>query len=281
MNASVPTLEERARLVRATCVDMAHNGKEGHLSSALSCVDILVALYGGWLRAYPQEPQHPERDRLIFSKGHAATALYAVLAERGFIGTELLGLYAKTDSPLPNHPCKHALPLLELSTGSLGHGLGAATGMLYGFRLDGHVKRRAVVIMSDGECNEGSVWESAMFAAAHKMEMLTAIVDNNNLQAVGRTDQLTGFTSFEDKFRAFGWAARSIDGNNMREIINSLEEIPLEKGKPTAIVAKTRGGAGISFMEDQTLWHYRCPSKDEVAAAHEELGVELSLIGRK
>lgn len=151
-------LERRARRIRATCVQMAFDGREGHLSSALSCVDILVALYYGWLRVSPATVRDRGRDRFLFSKGHACTALYAVLADRGFIPKSWLARYAQNNTMLPNHPCKHALPLLECSSGSLGHGLGVATGMLYGLRLD-QVDARAIVLMSDGECNEGSVWE--------------------------------------------------------------------------------------------------------------------------
>ncbi|KPK85870.1 MAG: hypothetical protein AMJ94_18565, partial [Deltaproteobacteria bacterium SM23_61] len=182
---------------------MAHDGKEGHLSSALSCVDILVALYYCWLNVSPEEPRKPDRDRFILSKGHGCTALYSVLADLNFIAKECLSLYAQNDSPLPNHPCKYALPILELSSGSLGHGLGVATGMLYGLRLDA-VRVRAVVLMGDGECNEGSVWEAAMFAAAQRMDSLLAIVDYNGIQAVGRSDEIMGHTSLEEKFQAFG-----------------------------------------------------------------------------
>ncbi len=269
----IALLERRALEIRATCVQMAHDGKEGHLSSALSCTDILVALYSDWLNVSPDDPQKSDRDRFIFSKGHAVTALYAVLADQGFIPKDWLSSYARTDSHLPNHPCKHSLPFLEMSTGSLGHGLGVATGMLYGFKIDG-LDNRVAVLMSDGECNEGSVWEAAMFAAAHKLDNLLAIVDNNNLQAVGRTDELTGSASFEEKFRAFGWSARTIDGNNMNEILEALSGFPFEAGRPSAIIAKTIGGAGVSFMEDQTLWQYRCPSESEVEQAFVELNAK-------
>lgn len=269
--ADISVLKKKATQMRATCIQMARDGKEGHLSSALSCLDVLVALYSGWLNVSAENPEDPARDRFIFSKGHAATALYAVLADHGFIPKEMLGTYAQSGSPLPNHPCKHSLPLVEMSSGSLGHGLGVANGMQYGFKVDG-IKRRSVVLMSDGECNEGSVWEAAMFSVAHKLDNILAIVDNNNLQAVGRTDALTGFASFEDKFRAFGWSARTINGNNMAEIVQALADFPFEKGKPSAIIAKTTGAAGVSFMEDQTLWHYRCPSKEDVEKAFAELG---------
>lgn len=278
--ALIRDLKHRAQVIRATCVQMARNGGEGHLSSVFSCADTLVALYGYWLRVSPDNIEDEERDRFILSKGHAVTALYAVFAERGFIPHDALSTYAKTGSQLPNHPCKHALPILEASTGSLGHGLGMATGMLYGFRLDGFTDRRAVVLMSDGECNEGSVWESAMFAAAHKLDHLLAIVDNNNQQAVGRTDELTGFMEFDDKFRAFGWSARTIDGHDMGALLDALDAFPFEKGKPSAIIAKTVAGKGVSFMEGETFWHYRCPSDEDVENAFKELGNVTSLVAR-
>jgi len=264
-------LERKARQIRATCVQLSHDGKEGHLSSALSCVDLIVGLYYHWLRAFPGEPRNPGRDRFLLSKGHGCTALYGALADRGFIPKEWLSSYASSNSPLPNHPCLHALPLLEFSSGSLGHGLGVATGMLYGLRLDRN-PARAAVLMSDGECNEGSVWEAAMLASAHKLERLLAIVDYNGLQAVGRSDEIMGHTSLEEKFRSFGWAARTIRGNRMDEILAALDAVPFEPGRPTALIARTVGGAGVSFMQDQTLWHYRVPSDEELAKALAELG---------
>src|SRR5579871_4891417 len=162
-------LKARAACLRATCVQMAHDGREGHLSSALSCIDVLAALYHHWLRIFPDTPRHPDRDRFILSKGHGCTALYAALADRGCFPKEWLARYAHEESPLPNHPCVHALPALEYSSGSLGHGLGVATGMAYALRLDGN-PARVVALLGDGECNEGSVWESAMFAAANRLD---------------------------------------------------------------------------------------------------------------
>lgn len=259
-------LEQAARRIRATCVQMAHDGSQGHLSSSLSCVDVLVALFYQWLRFSPENAHDRARDRFILSKGHGCTSLYAVLADRGFIPKEWLSQYARAYSPLPNHPCKHALPVLECSSGSLGHGLGVATGMVYGLRIDG-IAARAVVLMSDGECNEGSVWESAMFAAANKLNNLLAIVDYNGIQAVGRSDELMGFTSLESKFRAFGWDARTIDGHSFPEILHALQHFPAADGRPFAVIAKTKGGAGVPFMEDQVLWHYRVPSDDELSEA--------------
>lgn len=249
---------------------MAHDGREGHLSSALSCVDILVALYNRWLRVSPDNPRDPARDRFYLSKGHGCTALYAVLADCGFVPKASLAEYAHSGSPFPNHPCRHVLPILENSSGSLGHGLGIATGALYGLRLDGS-KARAAVLMSDGECNEGSVWEAAMFARAQKLDRLLAIVDNNGVQAVGRSDAIMGHTSLEEKFRSFGWAAVTINGNSISELVEALAKFPFEHGKPSAIIARTKSCAGVSFMEDDQVWHYRSPSDEDVSRALSEL----------
>jgi len=266
----LPELAVLARRIRATCVQMAFDGKEGHLSSALSCVDILVSLYHEWLRVDPTNINEPKRDRLLFSKGHAASALYSVLAERGFIDVQMLAQYAKPGRPLPNHPCKFMLPCLEISSGSLGHGLGIGTGMAYSLKYRG-LDSRVAVVMSDGECNEGSVWEASAFACAHKLDNLLAIVDNNNMQAVGRTNLLLGETSFEEKFESFGWSARTIDGHDIGEIVATLKQVPFARNKPSAIICKTRGGQGVSFMTDQTLWHYRIPSADDLSRALDEL----------
>ena len=268
---SVESLETTARRMRATCIQMAHDGQEGHLSSALSYVDVLTALYHGWLRFDLSDPRSPERDRFILSKGHGCTALYAVLADLGFIPKSVLREYGRENSPLPNHPCVYALPLLELSSGSLGHGLGVATGMLYGLRLR-RSKARVAVLMGDGECNEGSVWEAAMFAAAHKLDALLAIVDYNGIQAVGRSDDIMGHTSLERKFKSFGWEALTIDGTDMAEIVHALGEFPLAEGRPSAIIARTK--MGVSFMENDVLWHYRKPSTEELSRALEELDAQ-------
>lgn len=262
---------QSARKIRATCVQLAHDGREGHLNGALSCVDVLLALFCNWLNISPAAPKHPDRDRFIFSKGHACTALYAVLAERGFLAKECLDRYAQDDSPLPSHPCTHALPLLDWSAGSLGHGFGIGVGKAYGLRLD-KSPARVVVLISDGECNEGSTWESATFAKAHGLENLLVIVDNNGVQSVGRAAALMGYTSLEEKFTAFGWAARTIDGNDPASIQQALAAFPFTPGRPSVIIAETTAGKGVSFMEDQVLWHYRVPSDDDLRNALQELG---------
>lgn len=262
-------LEKEARTIRATCLQMAFDGREGHLSASLTYADVLVALFRRWLRPADAAEGRSE-DRFLLSKGHGCTALYAMLAACGKIPKSDLALYNRPGGPLPNHPCEHALRALEISAGSLGHGLGVATGMLYGMRVKGDAARVAV-LLGDGECNEGSVWEAAMFAAAQKLDRLLAVVDYNGIQAVGRSDDLMGHTDLAAKFRAFGWEAETVDGHDMGAIVAALERVPFRAGRPTAIVAKTR--MGVSFMEGDVLWHYRKPSADDLARALGELGV--------
>ena len=262
-------LDRIAREIRATCVQMAFDGREGHLSSSLSMVDILVALFWEWLAVFPEEPRREDRDRFLLSKGHGCASLYAVLAHRGFFPVQALGAYNQPGSPLPNHPCVHALPMLESSSGSLGHGLGIATGMAYGLRLKGS-PARVVALLGDGECNEGSVWESANFAAAQGLERVVAIVDNNGIQAVGRNDELSGHTSLEEKFRSFGWGAVTVDVDSPRALLAAMAGFPLVPGRPSAFVARTR--MGVSFMERDVLWHYRKPSAEDLRNALDELG---------
>ncbi|UCF92604.1 MAG: transketolase [Desulfobacterales bacterium] len=268
----ISLLQQTARKVRATCVQMAHDAQEGHLSGALSCVEILVVLFSYFLRLPNGNPWSAQRDRFVFSKGHACAALYAVLAETGYIPAEWLSGYAVADSPLPNHPCKRALAMLEMSSGSLGHGLGFATGMLYGLKMK-NSPARGIVLMSDGECNEGSVWEAAMFARAQRLDRLIAIVDHNNHQAVGKHDELNGFTSLGEKFRSFGWRAVEVDGNDIQELIQILDRVPFAKGRPAAVIAKTKAGAGITFMENDQRWFYRTPTTEDLEAALQELNV--------
>jgi transketolase len=227
-------------------------------------------MYYCWLRESTPGAAVDTRDRLILSKGHACSSLYAVMADAGIIPVEWLNQYATGDSHLPSHPCIHMLPALDASAGSLGHGLGIASGRSYALRLKKSTARVAV-ILSDGECNEGSIWEAAMFAAAQKLDNLLAVVDYNRIQSVGRTDELTGHTSFADKFRAFGWSVRSVDGHDIRQLRDALDAFPFESGKPSAIIATTVAGKGVTFMEDQVLWHYRVPSDDDLRRALAEL----------
>ena len=194
------------------------------------------------------------------------------MADIGFFPIKWLERYGESKFALPTHPCVHMLPQLEFSSGSLGHGLGVSTGIAYGMKLKG-LDRRSFVLMSDGECNEGSVWEAVIFAASKKLDNLVALIDYNQIQAVGRTQEIMGNTSLAKKFKSFGWKTYTIDGNNIEEVVKALSQIDYSTGQPNVIVCNTIAGAGVSFMEDQLLWHYRVPSKEDYEMALKELGV--------
>jgi transketolase len=264
-------LRAHARAVRVSTVTMAHEGRTPHVASALSSVDLLVALYFHALRVDPARPRTgPEDDRFVLSKGHGCISYYATLAQRGYFPTSRLRSYAQNGSALAEHPSPKDIPGVEIATGSLGHGLSIGAGLALARRMDAR-PGRVFVLLSDGECNEGSVWEAAMFAAGRKLEQLVAIVDYNKLQAMGRSDEVTALAPLADKFRAFGFATREIDGHAMPEIVAALDAVPFAADRPTAIVAHTVKGKGVSFMEDDLEWHYRPPSADDLARAIREI----------
>lgn len=260
-----------ARRIRSRLVEMSHVAETPHLGSALSCVDILVAAYWGFLRIDPAQPLADSRDRFILSKGHAATALYAVLAERGFFDARLLASYNEDGGVLPEHPGLQCVPGVEAATGSLGHGLPLALGMALAGRIRG-LDYRCVVLMSDGECEEGSVWEAALFAPAHRLDGVVAIVDYNKWQATGRSDEIMSLAPLAEKWRAFGWDAVEVDGHDLDALLAALRRPADGTGRPRVIVAHTVKGRGVSFMEDDNNWHYRIPTADEVRRARHELG---------
>jgi transketolase len=266
-------LRSIARTVRGTVIDLSHGAGTPHLASALSCVDILVAAYWGGLDLEPSKSEDPERDRLILSKGHAAIALYSALAHRGFFPTSLLDTFARNGSPLAEQPSPGCAPGVEAATGSLGHGLSLAAGMALGCRINGTSPRFAA-ILSDGECNEGSVWEAAMFASANRIENLAVVVDYNKWQATGRSDEVLGLAPLADKWAAFGWQAHEVDGHDVAAVRALLQGFPDGSGKPLAIVAHTVKGKGVSFMEDDNNWHYRIPDDSERVRARQELGLQ-------
>jgi transketolase len=234
-------------------------------------VDILVAAYWKFLKIDPRDAQNPARDRFILSKGHAATALYAVLAERGFFPKQLLDNFAHDGSPLAEQPAPGCAPGVELATGSLGHGLPVAIGLALGARIRG-IDNRVLVAMSDGECNEGSVWEAALFAPAQQLDRLAVVIDYNKWQATGRSNEVMALDPLRDKWTAFGWHTTEVDGHNVDALATAMSQVG-RLGGPVAIVAHTVKGKGISFMEDDNNWHYRVPTADEVAAARKELGL--------
>jgi transketolase len=230
-----------------------------------------VSVYWGSFRLDPSAPLAPDRDRFILSKGHAAPALYACLARRGYFPMDELKRFNQPGSALPEQPSPGSLPGVEAATGSLGHGLSLGLGMALASRIQGHAFR-VVVLLSDGECNEGTVWEAALFAAAQKLDNVTVLIDFNRWQATDRSTEVMAIEPLADKWRAFGWSAADVDGHDIAEIRSSLATVPFQAGRPTAIIGHTVKGRGISFMEDDNNWHYRIPDESELRAALAELG---------
>jgi transketolase len=264
--------ESICRLIRAKVVEMSWRGKAAHLGSALSCVELVVALYGGVLNTDPRNPRDSERDRLIFSKGHACTTLYATLSAFGFFPQEMLDTYATAGSVLAEEPIPNTLPGVEVATGSLGHGLSMGLGMALAAKIN-QKPYRTFVVMGDGECNEGTVWEAAMLAPAKKLDNLVAIVDFNKWQGIGRSEEIMALSPLKEKFAAFGWTAHEADGHDISEFLSLLKNVPDGTGRPVALIAHTVKGKGISFMEDDNNWHYRIPTEAELLAARAELGI--------
>lgn len=263
-------LPEIARRIRRKLVQMSHAARAPHLGSCLSCVDILVAAYWSVLDVNPTKWNEDRRDRFILSKGHGAAALYATLAFRGFFPLEDLATFNQPGSNLPEQPSPGGAPGIEAATGSLGHGLSIGLGMALAARIK-RLPNRVYVVLSDGECNEGSVWEAALFAAAHQLSNVVAIVDFNRWQATGRSEEIMAISPLADKFAAFGWSAYDVDGHDIEALAKAMLAAPNEQGKPTALIAQTVKGKGISFMEDDNNWHYRIPNQEELQAALDEL----------
>lgn len=260
-----------ANILRARIIENSSIAKVPHLGSCLSCVDILVALYWKTLAIDPKNPTDPKRDRFILSKGHAAPGLFQVLAMKSFFPEQWLENYGHDGSLFGEHPPAHGVPGVEAATGSLGHGLPIGAGLVLASKIH-KVANRVYVLLSDGECNEGSVWEAAMFAAAQKLERLMAIVDFNKWQATGRSEEVMALGPLVDKWRSFGWDTVETDGHDFATLVPILNMLP-KSDKPVAVIAHTVKGKGVSFMEDDNNWHYRIPTAEEVIAAKKELGV--------
>jgi transketolase len=272
-HVSLQHLERLARDIRIHVLWMTHRAKSSHVASSFSIADILAVLYLRTLRVDPADPHWAERDRFILSKGHACAALYAVLAERGFFPLKWLSEYCTDGGRLAGHATKSGVPGVEVSTGSLGHGLPLACGMALAGKRDGH-SYRIVNLQSDGECDEGSNWEAVLFAPHHKLDNLINIVDYNKIQSLAPVSETLGLEPLAAKFASFGWTVREIDGHDFQEIERALTEAPYQTGKPTCVIAHTVKGKGVSFMEQTVLWHYRAPSEQELRSALSELGVE-------
>ncbi len=271
MKNDIKALEKKSNYMRNQVLDMCVKAKTGHVTSSFSCVEILTALYyGGILRYDPSRPGWEERDRFILSKGQASPLLYAVLADVGFFPEDELGRFCRADGIFGVH-LQNDVPGVEITSGSLGHGLGIAAGIALAARMDNR-PFNTITLLGDGECHEGSVWESAMFAGHHKLNNLTAIVDRNKLCVTGFTEEIVQLNPLDEKWRSFGWKAVNIDGHSFKDIFSAFEEIRSDtSGRPAVIIADTVKGKGVSFLENKRFWHGLAPAGDEALVAKKEL----------
>lgn len=267
-------IEEIAKKIRKSIFKTAYFGKTGHLASAFSIVEILSVLYfKGILKYDPANPQWKQRDKLIMSKGHASLALYSVLNIIGYLKDEELNTFCKPGSFLGGEPKLGDIPGVEATTGSLGHGLSFGLGIALSNKMN-DLDSRVYVILGDGECQEGSIWEAVMSAANYKLDNLTVILDSNKLQAMGTIEDIMGIKSMNDKWKCFGWDVEEIDGHNIQQIYDALESNLQKKvKKPRIIIANTIKGKGISFMENVPIWHYRMPNEEELKIVMKELDI--------
>lgn len=264
-------LAEKARKIRINALKAIHAAKSGHPGGSLSSADILATLYFGELNIDPKNPKMADRDKFVLSKGHAVPALYAALGERGFYEVNEMMTLRHVGSKFQGHPNMRKVPGIEMSTGSLGQGFSAAVGMAVAGKIDKN-PGRVYVLTGDGELQEGIVWEAAMQASHRKLDNLVAIVDLNGLQIDGKVSDVKCVCPVDEKFRSFGWNVISVDGHNFEELTTAFSEAKSSKGVPTAIIAHTHKGKGVSFMEDNAGWHGKAPSDEELATAIEELG---------
>lgn len=274
MKPSIGELEVRAAKSRLNVLRMLTATRSGHLGGALSAIDIITAIYCREMNIDPKNPKDPGRDRFLLSAGHKAMGQYAVLAEAGFFPEDVLDTYGKYKTPLPGHPDMYKLPGVEANTGALGHGLAIASGMALGLKLDGS-DARVFVVMGDGELPEGSNWEGASIAAHHKIDNLVVFVDINGLQISGETEKVMNMQPVGDKFAAFGWDVREIDGNDMTQIVEMLDSLPRNGGKPIVIISNTTKAKGLHKLEDTAPSHYWKPSVEELEEAKAEITARI------
>src|ERR1700681_1915975 len=265
LTSATPPLDERSKYLRRLIVRGLEGGGRGHVGSSMSLVEILRVLYDDVMRYRPAEPKWPDRDRMILSKGHGCLALYAVLADKGFIAAETLDTFCRRDSILGGHPEAAKVPGVEASTGSLGHGLSFGVGMALAARIQ---KRdsRVIVVMGDGEINEGSVWEAALCAGKHKLANLTAVIDYNKIQSAGPTREIQDLEPLLDKWRAFNFAAIDVDGHDVNALRDVFRRLPLATDRPSAIICHTIKGKGIAFAENDANWHHKSKIANDVVA---------------
>jgi len=259
-----------AHRIRRHVVEMTSAGKSSHVGSCLSIADICAVLYGDVLNVDPENPRHPDRDRLILSKGHAGAAIYASLAERGFLPRQMLRQHYQNGSILSGHVSHKGVPGVELSTGSLGHGLGVGVGIAKAAKARG-ASHRVFVLLSDGECDEGSNWEAILFAGHHRLDNLVAIIDYNKIQSLAPVEETLGLEPFGEKWRSFGWATLEADGHDHEALKAAFAEAGETHDQPTVVICHTTKGNGVSFMENTVLWHYRTPQGEEFDSAIAEL----------
>ena len=271
-------LERVAIRVRRNVMRMLKAGRTGHIGGALSCADILTALYFKIMRIDPQRPEWPERDRFVLSAGHKCLALYAVLSERGFLNECVLDTYGAHCTKLGGHPDMHKIPGIESNTGALGHGLAIAGGMAMGLKMDG-IKAKVYVVMGDGELAEGSNWEAAAAASHHRLDNLLVFVDRNRLQISGPTVDVMSYEPLDKRWKSFGWEVRVINGHEMDQIVALASNVPFEKGKPSLIIANTIKAKGISFAENRADFHYWKATDEGLAIAERELKEAEERIG--
>lgn len=268
-------LKIRACKARMGIIEGVFNAKSGHPGGSLSCVDILTYLYFDHMNIDPQDPKNEDRDRFVLSKGHAAPALYSVLALRGFFPVEELKTLRKSDSMLQGHPSVKYTPGVDMCTGSLGQGISAACGMALGAKLAGK-DFRVFTVLGDGEIQEGQVWEAAMYASAKGLDNLVAVVDNNGLQIDGKIAEVNSPYPIAEKFKSFGWNVLEISAHSFNEIDAAFNAAAEFKGKPSVIVASSVKGKGVSFMEDQVGWHGTAPNAEQYEQAMSELNAALA-----
>lgn len=267
---NVKALKKIALEVRKDIIEAVYSAKSGHPGGSLSIADILTVLYFNQMNIDEKKPDDPNRDRLVLSKGHACTALYSVLAEKGYFDKEDLKTFRKLGSPLQGHPDMNKIPGIDMTTGSLGQGLSASVGMAIASKMN-KAGCKIYCILGDGEIEEGQIWEAAMSASKYKLDNLCVILDNNNLQIDGEIEKVGGMNNITEKFLSFGFNVVNINGHNIDEIIDAITTAKQTKGKPTIIIAKTIKGKGVSFMENKAEWHGKAPSEEEYKLAMDEL----------
>lgn len=259
--------------LRKEILKMIHRGKSGHTGGSLSCIDILIALYHGVMRYDPKNPKWEDRDRLIMSKGHSVEALYAVLADVGYIQRSELETYCQYGSRLTGHPTTK-VPGIEVNTGSLGHGLAVGVGVALAGKMD-KKQYKVYVLMGDGELDEGSVWEAAQIAAHYRLDNLIGIVDRNRLQITGNTEEVLALENLKAKWEAFGWVVLEVNGHDIERLVNVFRSIPEIPAKPHLVLAYTVKGKGVSFIENRAEWHHKVPTDEELERAIQELEKQL------